>query len=318
MSAEDSHSIPPPAAPDAAQSPPRADESPDAGTSAPINTPEDILRPALSQPLPPTPSREFDPSVPEDLRAPWGWLDLLVFLVVGFFSLIAVIACVAIVAVTAFHVPLDTLKAKSMTDALATISIVGQGIWSVGVLLFFYIMVRSRTSAPFWRTIGWRGLGNGGNTLGSALGLAGTGAILAVCVSLLGKLFGEKEGLPIEEMFRSRQTVILLMSFGILVAPLVEETIFRGFLYPLFARAFGVPAGVVVTGTLFGLMHAAQLWGGWGQIGLLIVVGIIFTYVRARTGTVAASYCVHIGYNGLLFGFFFIATSGLKHLPVAH
>lgn len=318
MSAEDSHSIPPAPEPDAAQQSPRADESPDAETSAPINTPEDILQAGISQaaPLPAAPA--FDPSLPEDLRAPWGWLDLLVFLIVGFFGLFAVIACVAIVAVAAFHVPLDTLKAKTMTDALAMVSIVSQGIWSAGVLLFFYIMVRYHTSAPFWRTIGWRGLGNARNTLGSALGFAGTGAILAVCVSLLGKVLGGKEGLPIEEMFRSRQTVILLMAFGILVAPLVEETMFRGFLYPLFARTFGVRAGVVVTGTLFGLMHAAQLWGGWGQIGLLIVVGIIFTYVRARTGTVAASYCVHIGYNSLLFIGFYLGTGGLKHLPVVH
>ena len=54
----------------------------------------------------------------------------------------------------------------------------------------------------------------------------------------------------------------------------------------MIARSFGIGAGVVITGTLFGLLHAPQLWGGWGQICFLIVVGIIFTYVRAISRTV--------------------------------
>ncbi len=139
--------------------------------------------------------------------------------------------------------------------------------------------------------------------------------MLALIVTFAGKFFNEKGELPIEELFHSRPTVILLMSFGILVAPLVEETMFRGFLYPIVARRLGVGAGVIVTGVLFGAMHAQQLWGGWGQISLLIGVGIVLTWVRARTGTVMASYFVHLGYNSLLFLGFFAATGGLRHIP---
>jgi len=90
---------------------------------------------------------------------------------------------------------------------------------------------------------------------------------------------------------------------------------FRGFLYPVLARKFGKPAGVLVVGTLFGLLHAAQLWGGWGQIFLLVLVGVFFTYVRARTGSTLASYLLHLGYNGFLLLGFYLATSGLKNLP---
>jgi membrane protease YdiL (CAAX protease family) len=107
--------------------------------------------------------------------------------------------------------------------------------------------------------------------------------------------------------------VVLLMSLGILVAPLVEETIFRGFLYPLLARRFGVPVGVVVTGLLFGAMHGPQLWPAYTQIGLMMLVGVVLTWVRARTGTVTASYLMHLGYNSLLFLGFVIATGGLRH-----
>jgi membrane protease YdiL (CAAX protease family) len=139
--------------------------------------------------------------------------------------------------------------------------------------------------------------------------------MLALFVSFAGRFLNEKGDLPIEELFHSRPTVILLMGFGILVAPLVEETMFRGFLYPIIGRRFGIGVGVTVTGILFGAMHAQQLWGGWGQIGLLIAVGILLTWVRARTGTVAASYFVHLGYNSFLFVGFFLATGGLRHIP---
>jgi membrane protease YdiL (CAAX protease family) len=76
----------------------------------------------------------------------------------------------------------------------------------------------------------------------------------------------------------------------------------------------GVGAGIAITGTLFGLMHAAQLGGALGQIALLILVGIALTWVRARTGTVAASYFVHLGYNGLqLAGYLIYIISGSHH-----
>ena len=108
--------------------------------------------------------------------------------------------------------------------------------------------------------------------------------------------------------------MILYAVLGVLVAPLVEETIFRGFLYPVIARRLGIAAGVLITGMLFGLLHAAQLWGGWGQIVLLIVVGVVLTAVRARTGTVSASYFVHLGYNGLqLLGYLVYVIGSSRH-----
>jgi hypothetical protein len=208
------------------------------------------------------------------------------------------------------------LQQLNQTPAKSVIAVLSQGVWSVCVLLYFYFMVRTRTQAPFWRTMGWRRLHlSGQTTMGAAIRCLGGGAMLAVIVTFAGKFLNEKAELPIEELFRSRSTVILLMCFGILVAPLVEETIFRGFLYPIIARSFGMAAGVIFTGILFGAMHAQQLWGGWGQIGLLIAVGIFLTWVRARTGTVVASYLVHLGYNSMLFLGFYSATGGLRHIP---
>ncbi len=133
-------------------------------------------------------------------------------------------------------------------------------------------------------------------------------------VSFAGAFLNSKETLPIEELLKARVSMLLFAVLGVVVAPLVEETIFRGFLYPIIARRAGIAAGIVITGILFGSLHAVQLWGGWGQIALLMLVGIVLTWVRARTGTVAASYFVHLGYNGLqLLGYLLYLAGGLRH-----
>ena len=93
---------------------------------------------------------------------------------------------------------------------------------------------------------------------------------------------------------------MMFVAMAVFVAPLVEETLFRGYLYPLFARSFGVAPAIVVTGVLFGLMHGAQLGWTWGLVATLTLVGIVFTLVRARTGTVFASFLMHLGYNLLI------------------
>jgi membrane protease YdiL (CAAX protease family) len=266
--------------------------------------------------FPPPP--RFHAEVPDDLRVPWGWLDLLHFIGFGFLSLLIAGGIVVGIAVFGFGVQVRDLSSASTSPANSIIRVLAQVLWSGFVLLYFFALVRVRATSPFWRTMGWRELRLGGQTTSvSALRCLGGGAMLALFVSFAGRFLNENGELPIEKMFHSRPAVILLMFFGILVAPLVEETIFRGFLYPIIARRFGIGAGVVVTGVLFGAMHAQQLWGGWGQIGLLIGVGILLTWMRAWTGTVAASYFMHLGYNSLIFLGFFAATGGLRHIPGA-
>jgi hypothetical protein len=95
----------------------------------------------------------------------------------------------------------------------------------------------------------------------------------------------------------------------------VEETVFRGYLYPLFAKSFGIIPGILLTGILFGLMHGAQLGWTWGIVGLLILVGIIFTFARAYTGTVLASFLLHLGYNSMIAVATIIGTRGFTHIP---
>jgi hypothetical protein len=122
------------------------------------------------------------------------------------------------------------------------------------------------------------------------------------------------------------------MAMAVFVAPLVEETIFRGYLYPVLARIIsaiaqffgmefsvairtGVVSSILMTGILFGLMHAPQLGKNWALVGLLVLVGVIFTFARAWTGTVLASFLLHLGYNSMIAVTSIVYTLGFTHMP---
>lgn len=282
----------------------------------PEETPAQELTPALetSAPAPEVIGVAPAPQVPEDLRAPWTWMDLLIFVLFGFGSLLVLTNVMASIAADMYHLTVPQLQQFVMTSA-AFITL-RQTLWFAVMMGYLFLVVRVRQHAPFWKTMGWRGLrigtlGPGGAAMLCVLG----GFMLAIVVQIASALVGKPTELPIEALFRNRRNVLMIMSIGVLLAPVVEETIFRGFIYPVAARSLGVPGGIVFTGTLFGMLHAPQLWGGWGQIALLIVVGIAFTTTRARTGTVVATYFLHLGYNSFLFLAFYFATGGLRNFP---
>jgi len=260
---------------------------------------------------PPTAAEKWA-KLPEDLRAPWGWLDLL-FL--GLFWLVVQFAAGIAVGVVAVwqgmelqQLPQLARNPKVVVALTATMFVL--------LMVFVSVLLRVRYESPFWRAVGWRGWSAGklSPAVGVLLSLLG-GVGLALVVVPVNAVFKTKTKLPIEELFQDRSSALLLMGLAILVAPLVEETLFRGYVYPVIARSWGVTAGVLVTGAVFGLMHAQQLRGGTAQIVLLMWVGIVLTWVRAKTGTVLASYLVHLSYNSFLFLGLYAATGGFRRFP---
>jgi membrane protease YdiL (CAAX protease family) len=257
----------------------------------------------------------IDPLLPEDLRVPWGWIDLLILVVLAFFGTfgtsLLLLKGFAISGVN-FH------QVQTVSGDKNLFLILNQAILSLALLAYLAAQMRFGFRAPFWRTIGWRPLQTGQTPRAVAyLGLIFSGFLVAILVTLSSSAFKTSTKMPIEQFFQDRRSALLLMSLGVLLAPVLEETIFRGYIYPVVARSFGITAGILVTGTLFGLLHASQLWGGWAQIALLVLVGIVFTYARERTHTVLASYLLHVSYNSFLFLGFVVASHGFRHFPGA-
>ena len=259
------------------------------------------------------PAPQLAAFVPNDLRVPWGWLDLLLFVLVVIVATV-VVAVVVVLGFFAFGVKLSELRNSASKEAL--FAIVNQVVLFLALIGYLAALVRLRFRAPFWTTIGWHPLEAGSIPRAvSYLGYVGGGFMLAAAVVLVSAAAGTKTKLPIERLFAGRLTASLLLLMSVLMAPLVEETIFRGFIYPVVARSFGRGIGIVATGTLFGLLHASQLWGGWTQIALLVCVGIVLTYARAAKRTVVASFLLHLSYNFCVSLLFVIGSHGLKMMP---
>jgi membrane protease YdiL (CAAX protease family) len=51
---------------------------------------------------------------------------------------------------------------------------------------------------------------------------------------------------------------------------------------------------------------------------VLIAVGVIFTFVRARTGSVFASFLLHLGYNSMIALITILGTQGFTKMPPTH
>jgi membrane protease YdiL (CAAX protease family) len=261
--------------------------------------------------LPMPPAKQL----PDDLRVPWDWLDLfiLVMLALGgtFVFLILIMMVLSLFGI-------KPAQLQKNPDEWTFVAVFSQILLDLALLGYLAAQMRLRFRKPFWRTIGWRPLPGGAARGTLAFALICGGVLLAALVSAGSALFPPKGPLPIEKILLARPTALLFMVTAVLVAPVVEETIFRGYLYPVVARAFGVGTGIVITGALFGLLHSIQLWGGWWQIWLLIMVGIIFTWVRAATKTVAASWLLHISYNSVQVLALLIAMRGPRHFPFLH
>jgi CAAX protease family protein len=251
--------------------------------------------------------------VTDDISVPWGWTDLFLFLVLGIagFFLISLFVGLALAMSGAdFH-----QIQKSPTD-INLLSILIQVLLDLGLLAYLAAQMRLRFHSSFWLTIGWRKLDTSRLSPGVYyLGLVLIGIVLSIIVALGSSLFPPKKDLPIQALFQDRFATLLFMLLAVLLAPLVEETIFRGYIYPVIARSFGKVWGILATGALFGLLHASQLWGGWSQIALLVFVGIVLTLARAVSRSVMASFVIHTSYNSLQVIGLLIATHGLKHLP---
>lgn len=285
----------------------------------PASPPEWAMNPAMQNPYvqdPPaggTSADPLQPPVPADLDVPWGWLEIALFIVIAIVGSLAV----EVVLLSGAHaLGIDVAKLQSPTSEQSLFLIVSQAMIFVLLLVYLAAQMHFRFDAPFWRTIGWKALDTGATPRRLAyFGFVAGGILFELLVQFASALVGTKAKLPIEAFFQDRRSALLLMLMAVLVAPVVEETVFRGYLYPVIARSFGIKTGIIATGILFGLLHAPQLKGGWGQIALMMVVGIVFTYARAAKGSVVASYLLHVSYNSCLFLEFIVASHGFQRLP---
>jgi membrane protease YdiL (CAAX protease family) len=194
--------------------------------------------------------------------------------------------------------------------ALEAISLlIFQALLDVFIFLFIYFTITLKYGAPFWVSIKWTG-----RTRKPLLTYLPVGVVLALMALYISALLPSSQKAPIEELLEQPASAFLFAGLGVFIAPLVEELLFRGFIYPVAERGLGRFWAVVITALLFTGLHLGQLWGSWTGIAMILLVGVTLSIVRAGTDSVIPSFIIHLSYNSTLC-LLFLGSAFVKGFP---
>ena len=225
--------------------------------------------------------------------APWGIREIIA---VGFLCL-AIMAAVllpvgvvlAVLGVEAENVQRDPTGANVLLIAQL---IIDCG-W-VGAAYFLSIR-RFRLHWPAWGLHGRQPVAVG--PAAAALGLAfAVQFAYTLIVNVLGIEVLQPESQIDQAMFTMRSVIPLTLVLVLLVAPLAEEMLFRGFVFHGLQRRLGIRGAALASGLVFALIHV----NGAAQLGLIIpftLIGVIFAMLVACTGSLWNSILVHFSFN---------------------
>ena len=171
-----------------------------------------------------------------------------------------------------------------------------------GPLLILRLLLRGLAPAAppagGWLQFRWRPLGSAARRA-----LAGVLMVLPL-VSLVGwlqgQLWGDPGGSnPLLELVLRSQSPAALACFAItalLLAPLFEETLFRGVLLPVVSRSAGPLWGVLVSALVFAVAHLSL-----GELPPLLMLGLGLGWLRWSGGRLASCVLMHALWNGFTF-----------------
>ncbi len=93
-----------------------------------------------------------------------------------------------------------------------------------------------------------------------------------------------------------------------LIVPPFEEMYYRGFIFPILRNGLGAVWAVPIVSIWFTSIHAIQLWGDWLGLGVLLVMGTVWTLQRHWTDSLWPSIVTHFSYNAILVAVSFLAA----------
>jgi uncharacterized protein len=161
-------------------------------------------------------------------------------------------------------------------------------------LLFSAIYARGLTPASFglrptrlWPAVGW-----------TLLAWAAFLALTAIYVNIVG----QPDQQELTRDLKDESSTAALIGYAVLlafVAPLCEEFFFRGFMFGVLREKIGVAGGALVTGLIFGGVHATG--SPVETLGVLVVLGVLLCLLYWRTGSLLPCIALHALNNGISF-----------------
>ena len=95
--------------------------------------------------------------------------------------------------------------------------------------------------------------------------------------------------------FTGHASTISLLAL-VIIPPFIEEPVFRGFMFPAFAKRYGVVTGALISSALFGFAHLQ------GNISVYtFVLGLLLCWLYTRLGSIIPGIGLHMLNNYLAY-----------------
>ncbi len=243
-------------------------------------------RPDGMHPAPAVPAGPASVGDAERPIATWRWFEALGVYLIG----ILVVGIITLPILTA-------ISSKSLAELVASIA--------DDFLLVGFLFLWLRWRHPRWKAImgfpkrAWPEIGAGirFGALMYPVVVFGVGlAVNFLLTAISGKMVRVPQQTPTN---LSGIRIVLVIVFGVLIAPPAEEFFFRGCLFRSIRDRHGFGAGALGSGAAFGLAHYLQ--GPWQDTVLLMSVmvfaGFGLAYLYERRGNLLANVVAHATFN---------------------
>jgi membrane protease YdiL (CAAX protease family) len=243
-----------------------------------------VEKPSISEPSPPSPTRW-----PADAFAWPRSLTIVAALAAAFLTGQALAAFI----IAHSGTTLRDLRTEHLTWGI----LIAQFATYLPLLVVLWFGLPWLSGGSF-SSLGLRGFDR--KTLGA--GLLGAVAMYAATIGVAQIQYALTRQKPEEaatSLFASAHDPALLISFSLLaviVAPFMEELIFRGFAFNALARYAPVWAAALLSGLLFGYAHVVSQ-PSISAFLPLAASGIVLAYVYQRSGSLTASMLTHGLFN---------------------
>jgi membrane protease YdiL (CAAX protease family) len=225
-------------------------------------------------------------------------------LFVAFIPFALIVSKVVLLIAYAILRPIAGWQAKVDLAQSNTIFLLAQQcVFYVLVLAFFLFLARLLHQQPLWKSLGWKK-----PSVREVAGYLAGGCGLALAASFGLWLLPDTQAFPLEKLFNARTASIAVAVFAVCIAPVVEEVVFRGLLFAVIERTLGLHIAIVTTALLFAGLHVPEYWHAWNHLMMILVLGLVFSWVRGKSGSLTPSVILHIGYNSVIIVGVFIST----------
>jgi hypothetical protein len=249
---------------------------------------------------------EKTPEEPRVSSIPWKIGDVAagVGVVIGFTVIIAFGLAIGTILILGSGALLE-LATEDIAGLYALLA--SEGVLQQWLILMLVAMVVGEGAMPlsawlfsaFKYHCGWRALGFRSFNVRNSLILAAVIVIVGLLIGflwdiLLTSLGIEPPSTVPPELTQTGLGFVIVSVLAVVVAPVAEETFFRGFILAGIGKRFGNGWGIVLSALLFSVAHL--------QIGSLLpifILGLLLAWLYVKTGSIWPCIFTHLAYNSI-------------------